>query len=142
MPNSTRQNPFQSPKTSSEEIQSENDVAAQKAMPTLVAIIWMLYTIVGFLHIGVGLVEGNILQGIVGCGSCLIGFLVLYPSIIAWLGGIGYATLMAVLSVGVVTAGYVENSMLLVIGVPPLVIYLAIMVLLIQTSTHYYLRRR
>ncbi|PQO31074.1 hypothetical protein C5Y96_11995 [Blastopirellula marina] len=137
MPNSSHDNPFQSPLAP-----TERPTTPFRQVRSLVSLTWGLFLMAGGLHIVAGLLAGNRVQLLVAFLSLAVGFSVLLPSIFTWLIGLAYATLMSVLSVGVLTTGIVEDRPLMIIGLAPLLLYITIMVLLIQTSSKYYWRGR
>lgn len=135
MPDSSHDNPFQSPTAP-----TDGESTPYKSIRNIVSLTWGLFLMAGVLHAGAGLIAGNRVQLLVGFLSLAVGFSVLLPSIFTWLIGLAYATLMAILSVGVLTTGIVEDRPLLAVGLAPLLLYITIMVLLIQTSSKYYWR--
>jgi len=137
MSNSSHDNPFQSPGAPTDRASTR-----YRNVRALVSLTWGLFLTAGGLHLAAGLIAGNRVQVLVGLLSLAVGFSVLLPSIFTWLIGLAYATLMAVLSVGVLTAGIVADRPLLAVGIAPLLLYITIMVLLIQTSSKYYWRGR
>lgn len=137
MPNSSHDNPFQSPTAP-----AGRPTTPFRTVRSFVSLTWVLFLAAGGLHIAAGMLAGNRVQLLVGFSSLVVGFGVLLPSILTWLIGLAYATLMAVLSVGVLTTGIVEVRPLMIIGLAPLLLYITIMVLLIQTSSKYYWQER
>ncbi|WDI44451.1 hypothetical protein [Bremerella sp. P1] len=137
MPNSSRDNPYQSPTAP-----TDRKSTPYRDVRSLVSLTWGLFLAAGGLHVIAGLIAGNRVQLLVGFLSLAVGFSVLLPSIMTWLIALAYATLMAVLSVGVMTTGIVGDRPLMAIGLVPLLLYITIMVLLIQTSSRYYWRGR
>ncbi|QDU73057.1 hypothetical protein Pan97_00240 [Bremerella volcania] len=137
MPNSSHDNPFQSPTAP-----TDRTSTPYRNVRNLVSLTWGLFLTAAGLHVIAGLLAGNRVQLMVGFLSLAVGFSVLLPSIFTWLIGLAYATLMAVLSVGVLTSGIVEDRPLMIVGLAPLLLYVTIMVLLIQTSSKYYWRAR
>ncbi len=137
MSDSSHDNPFQSPAAS-----TDKTAARYRSVRSLVTLTWWLFFAAGGLHLIAGLFAGNRVQLIVGLLSFAVGFWVMLPSIITWMIGMAYATLMAILSVGVLTTGIVEDRPIMIIGVVPLLLYITIMVLLIQTASNYYWRGR
>lgn len=135
MPNSSHDNPYQSPSAP-----TDKATTPYRNVHSLVSVTWGLFLAAGGLHVLAGLLAGNRVQLLVGFLSLIVGFSVLVPSIFTWLIGLAYATLMAVLSVGVLTSGIVEDRPLMIVGLTPLLLYITIMVLLIQTSNRYYWR--
>lgn len=137
MPNSSQDNPFRSPTAP-----TDRAAAGYRLVRSLVLLTWGSFLAAGGLHIVAGLFAGNRVQLMVGFLSLAVGFSVLLPSIFTWLFAMAYATLMAVLSVGVMTTGIVDERPMMIIGFAPLLLYITIMVLLIQTSSKYYWRGR
>ena len=135
MPDSSHDNPFQSPSAP-----TDKTAARYRTVRSLVTLNWGLFFAAGGLHLVAGLFAGNRVQLVVGLLSFAVGFWVMLPSIFTWIIGMAYATLMAILSIGVLTTGLVEDRPLMIVGVVPLVLYITIMVLLIQTASRYYWR--
>ncbi|WP_207394967.1 hypothetical protein [Bremerella alba] len=137
MPDSSHDNPFQSPTAATDPIATPS-----RNIRNLVSLTWGLFLMVGLIHAVAGLLAGNRVQLLVGFLSLATGFSILIPSVFTWLFGLAFATLMAVLSVGVLTTGIAEDRPLVIVGLAPLILYIIIMVLLIQTASKYYWRRR
>ena len=136
----TQDNPFQTP-TVLEQIpppRSERESSIHpNQLPRLVAVTWMLFLFSATIHGMAALYSDSTLWGFIALFSVLAGYVVLYPSMLAWGLGLGYAFLMATVCLSVsVTTHYVELRPAF-FDITPLVMYLGIMGLLVTSSRYY-----
>ncbi|RCS52730.1 hypothetical protein DTL42_07795 [Bremerella cremea] len=135
----TSDNPFESP-TVLEQIppSPDQEQSLEDQMPSLVALTWMLFLFTATIHGMVSLNLGIPWMGFVSILSGAAGFVVLYPSPLAWGLGLGYASLMSLVMLVASAVGFTESRPPTLYELSPLVLYFLIVAILLKTSRRYY----
>ena len=133
------ENPFQSP-TVLEQIPPlpYQEQALEEKLPSLVALTWMLFLFAATIHGMASLNLGIPWLALVAILSGVAGFVILYPSPLAWGLGLGYAGLMSLVMLGFSAVSYTESGPPTIYELSPLVLYFLIMAILSKTSRRYY----
>lgn len=133
------ENPFESPAVLEQipprpsEVESIDD-----SIPALVALTWMFFLFAATIHAMASVYLRDLQLGVAAIVSCGVGFAILYPSILTWGLGLGYSVLMVLVMLALNAITYVDPRPPNIFEMPPLVLYLLIVVLLFQTSRRYY----
>lgn len=132
-------NPFQTPGVL-EQVHpvSQGERLSEDEMPGMVALGWMFFLFAATIHAMASLYLRQPWFGLAALCSMGIGFAILYPSALTWGIGLGYACLMTVIMLGYSIVTAMGQRPPTIFEMPPLVLYMLIIALLVQTSRHYY----